>query len=843
MNAADRRQALEAQNRVTGIEFIYVHANQTQLDVHFLRSPDTLVDAAASPASMVADLTLEQIRIYSPAGGEFLPEVPVTAMNWAPGDGDDFVLELTTAFPGDFSRYKLHINDNRVDRYFNDISFTFKANCPSDLDCKTPTHECPPEELVDFPINYLARDFGSFRKALLDFASLKYPDWNDRLEADIGVMLVEVMSALGDEMAYYQDRIGREAFLETATQRRSVRKHARFVDYEMHDGLGASTWLDVTVQTGMSDQIPAGVDVWAEGENGEKIEFEVGKNLVEVLSEKMYEVDSARNEFQPHCWDEDDTCLPLGSTEMYLTGAHEAVLPFDDFEENSTGEIIPGKWVLLQTTALPDRPTKRHLVRLITVRDDMDPVFGTAITYIQWETVQALPFEMDMNLLQVRGNILPVTAGKTYTAYQVIGVAPDTLPVPETVYREVTQAVERQGRDGTVSYLFSLPGSESEALVYLGETAESGLPEIFMQEVTHDGTDWDYVDSFGAIQDFREHGWQWRRSLMGTASSQPTDRHFTFEDGTWRRVVGYLRDGEEIVHQDYASNEGTTIRFGEGEFGLMPAEGTVFQVKYRLGDGKRSNVPAESLIHFEEAYVHNSALGTGFVTAVSNPFAASNAIAPEPLAEVRLNAPEAFRSVNFRAVRPEDYAEAAERLDWVERAGAEFRWTGSWLSAFVTPDPIGAVVVEPTQQRQLTNQLDKFRQAGREAHVMEPVYANMDLKITVCIEPRVFKGEIKAHILTALLGKKGPRSQEGYFSPDRFTFGTSLNRSTLEAAIQAVEGVRAVEAIQFRRRGWFDWQAFTESSYDPGANTIIRLQNNPLFPERGTLNLIMNGGA
>ena len=44
-------------------------------------------------------------------------------------------------------------------------------------------------------------------------------------------------------------------------------------------------------------------------------------------------------------------------------------------------------------------------------------------------------------------------------------------------------------------------------------------------------------------------------------------------------------------------------------------------------------------------------------------------------------APEAFRAVTYRAVRPEDYAEAAERLPWVQRAGATFRWTGSWLTA------------------------------------------------------------------------------------------------------------------------------------------------------------------
>ena len=165
--------------------------------------------------------------------------------------------------PGDFTLYKLYINDSRIDRYFNDVTFSFKAHCPSDLDCEPPEHECPPEDEVDFPVDYRARDFWSFRRALLDFASLRYPDWKDRLEADAGIMLAEMMSALGDELAYYQDRIAREAYLETATQRRSLRRHARLVDYPIHDGLGASTWLDVTVEDGQNGLLPAGMDVWA----------------------------------------------------------------------------------------------------------------------------------------------------------------------------------------------------------------------------------------------------------------------------------------------------------------------------------------------------------------------------------------------------------------------------------------------------------------------------------------------------------------------------------------------------------------------------------------------------
>ncbi|MDQ3959147.1 MAG: hypothetical protein M3255_02400 [Pseudomonadota bacterium] len=59
----------------------------------------------------------------------------------------------------------------------------------------------------------MARDFISIRNALLDFASQRYPDWTEKIEADAGVMSAEIMAALGDEFSYIQDRYAREAYL------------------------------------------------------------------------------------------------------------------------------------------------------------------------------------------------------------------------------------------------------------------------------------------------------------------------------------------------------------------------------------------------------------------------------------------------------------------------------------------------------------------------------------------------------------------------------------------------------------------------------------------------------
>jgi len=206
-------------------------------------------------------------------------------------------------------------------------------------------------------------------------------------------------------------------------------------------------------------------------------------------------------------------------------------------------------------------------------------------------------------------------------------------------------------------------------------------------------------------------------------------------------------------------------------------------------------------------------------------------------------ASEEFRALTFRAVRPEDYAEAAERLDWVQRAGGTFRYTGSWLSAFVTPDPEGTFFINPSQRVQLEAQLNRFRQAGREAYVMDPVFATLDLIITLCVEPSAYVGDVEERVLNVLLGTAGPQAQVGFFSPDNFTFGTPLYRSQLEKVLQDVPGVRTVLRIQFRRRGWFDVRDFTELVYRVGDKEVIRVENDRFFPERGSLKLEMKGGA
>src|SRR5262245_66676198 len=83
------------------------------------------------------------------------------------------------------------------------------------------------------PIDYTNRDFASLRQALLDLARYRLPEWTDRSPADLGVLMVDLFSYVGDVVLYYQDRIAAEGFLHTAVERRSVMNLLRLLSYEL----------------------------------------------------------------------------------------------------------------------------------------------------------------------------------------------------------------------------------------------------------------------------------------------------------------------------------------------------------------------------------------------------------------------------------------------------------------------------------------------------------------------------------------------------------------------------------------------------------------------------------
>ena len=84
----------------------------------------------------------------------------------------------------------------------------------------------------------------------------------------------------------------------------------------------------------------------------------------------------------------------------------------------------------------------------------------------------------------------------------------------------------------------------------------------------------------------------------------------------------------------------------------------------------------------------------------------------------------------------------------------------------------------------------------------------------------------------------------GLFHPDRFRFGEAVHLSPLLRAALGVPGVHDVRVTTFRRAGREDGGlALGLGRIDLGGFEIARLDNDPTFPEHGTFEVNLEGGA
>jgi hypothetical protein len=122
------------------------------------------------------------------------------------------------------------------------------------------------------------------------------------------------------------------------------------------------------------------------------------------------------------------------------------------------------------------------------------------------------------------------------------------------------------------------------------------------------------------------------------------------------------------------------------------------------------------------------------------------------------------------------------------------------------------------------------------------VYVGIDLIVTICVCPSAFQGDAEAAVIAALSTVQNPDGTTGFFYLDNFTFGTPLERSALEAAIQASYGVAGVIDIQYRERGVTPTWTGLPETVTVKASEILRMDNDSSRPERGTLKVITEGG-
>jgi hypothetical protein len=876
-----RRQMVRDQansyDGLNGIDYVEVieDTDQKQLCVHFFGDvPDNLVP--------------KNVRIEC---GERIRDIKVLSVE--PHRSNDPLhedcLRVEVDKAGDFSCYKLCLYELEEDGDTSDIplksfdpryvcaTFSFKIDCPSTVDCKD-ANLCPPEAREEPEINYLAKDYASFRQLILDRLALLIPDWRERHVPDIGIALVEVLAYVGDYLSYYQDAVATEAYLDTARLRISVRRHARLVDYFMHEGCNARAWVCLEADrkyqeldanefyfiTGNKKLDDLGSNVISR-ERLDELNispggYEVFEPLVEDKAKKI-PIYQAHNEIKFYTWGDDECCLQRGATRATLldewvrvettpkkqTQEQQQQTEQYNVEESETkherslnlkvGDVLIFEEVVGAKTgdAADADPKRRCAVRLVRVDPGEDPLTKEPIVEIAWSEADALPFDLCLsarlaspdcrvkkNVSVARGNVILVDHGETVWE-KIDGIVP-TIETPGECLCEgsVVEFTDVAGK--FLCTLKQLPVTFSQAVSrtspaskQLRQDARKALPNV-----TLSGEPSDVDEESTPFFDELKTVWHPKFDLLASDSDE---RSF---------VVEIDNDGR--AH----------IRFGDGECGRMPEAGTSFSARYRVGNGRRGNVGAETI-----KYMVTQFLVSGSKIRTRNPMPAVGGIEAEPIAEVKLFAPGAFRKKLERAITAEDYAQLAELNEkWlrgeieerVQRAAANLRWTGSWHEARVALDPFGAEALSDELGRATKGSLYRYRRIGHDLSVAGARYVPLDIAFEICVAPEYLRGHVEAALREAFGQGVAANGRRGFFHPDNLTFGGGIYLSALVAAAQAVEGVVSARVVRLQRLFESANDEIANGVLPLAKNEIARLDTNPNFPERGRLEFDLTGG-
>lgn len=849
----NRRNAVAAHPTLNGIDYLEVLDHDAPLDSPRQRTlmlrllkpvPVTLVadNIVIAGGERIRNPNIEWIGI-----ADNLIGLPVNAdeINYFSAlTAPDHVLIIRTESDGDFSDYCLSLQQAvspglnpppplpplNFDPRLVEVNFSFKVECPSDFDCRI-NNECESEAVSEPDINYLAKDYASFRQLILDRMSFLLPDWKGRSPADLGITIAELIAYMGDELSYWQDGVATEAYLNTARKRISLRRHALLVDYRISEGRNARSWLHLEVSGGPFELSNLGLqfltqveglrdpeDNRIEPNSKQHTEATLQNALVFELLKNTALIED-HNDIRFYTWGDQQCCIPKGATQATLRGHYPELVITGEINATNEGQYLLFEEVMGPNTgeAGDSNPSHRQVIKLTQGLLTTDPLDGTEITEIMWHLDDALTFPLCISaeintdpdhpiplsdVSVARGNIILVDHGQT------IQESLGDVPAPWLYYPkdETTQRCNSEQR-------IPIPPRYQPTFSTSPLTHGAHAPTANLS--ANDALVPDLIDVSPLIVELLgddglgPEPWSIQADLF---NSNAADQHAVVE-----------LDDEGIA----------SLRFGNDENGARPNSGTSFGVVYRFGNGPTGNVGAESIKHL----VSND----GRVIAVRNPLPAKGGVAPETPSQIRRRAPQAFRT-QLRAVSAEDYTDFTEAHSGVQQAATTPRWTGSWHTQTITVDRDGGHPIDASFEKQLSEGLERYRMAGHDLNFNNPVFVNLQLEIEVCVSRDYFRSDIEQALLEIFHSKQNADGGQGLFHPDNFSFGQTVYLSPYYAATREVPGVSSVQITRFTRQGDDDPKPLSDGFMKLGRLEIPRLDNNPNFPEHGLLTLTLLGG-
>lgn len=903
--SAFRRERLREARTAYGLDFVELlpraPSQRPILRLHFLgRRPRQFVLAdfritrgGAESSVAVAAVKRRRPRETAADGRRTAGYVDVLLSCW--GGPGEYAIELVD--PPDASQPQLDAAGGQptIDPLFRRAEFRFVPPMGGEADCAPPRVRLPasPQEAID----YLAKDYAGFRRLLLDRLSTTLPEWREGSPADVLVALVEVLAYEADHLSYSQDAVGTEAYLHTCRLRQSLRRHARLVDYRVHEGCNARTWVQIElldrdsvcwegrdlffVALRRAELAPGGgaitasqIDAWLQGDAADSIA------VFEPLPGRI-ELRRSHNAIELYDWLGARPCLPAGATSATLCAAPAG----PDGGGSPNGECVrlrAGDVLIFEelrspvTGAASDAdPAHRHAIRIRRVEEAQDPLESRPLIHVEWDDQDALPFTLWIRRSELspaplsiaRGNV--VLADHGFRVSETLGAVEGGSAAAEPHLPRPRAEIALRRGPLTCSAPFRRRAS---ATASMRQDPRQALPQVALREAASRLTSCrlrafdDGSEPFDQMRgDLRAAGpaaEEWRRvaprsalaaeSLWGAGDAAGEGRVSPEMNAWCLRVLGeelrrlawlprfdLLDSGPADRHfvVEIDDERQARLRFGDGGAGRPLGCGTRFDAEYRIGNGASGNVSAEAIAHI------GFYRGQGAACRVRNPLPAAGGTEPESAEEIRQFAPHAIRFRQQRAITAEDYERLVmlEFASVLQRAKATLRWTGHEFEVSVALDALGRQPASPRLLRRVTRYLRRYRKIGHALRVRPARHVGLWLGLRVSLDEGALANEVDAALRELFSDRRLADGRPAYFHPDRLTFGDGVFVSSIIAAAAQVAGVRHASVERLARFGREDSTAPAEGVLRLAGDEIAQLANDPSRPELGRLELNFEG--
>lgn len=815
-----------------------------ELEVHLLNDlhRDTLVAAGDTPARAARLFPIQGgLRIRA---GAAVGQVRVLAVAAGPAAN---ALRLRVEPIGDYSTYRLAVDADSIDPalglpaaaidpLFAELRFKFRPGCF--------TNDCAPDGRPGRPrresplIDYLAKDYDSFRHAMMAAMMQRVPGWRSTSEADLDQVIIGLTSAVADELSDYQDRVVNEAYLATCRSRISLARHARLMDYHVHQGNQASTWVALEIDPAVVAgplTLPPRHPFWT----GEQVARGIVHRLTgaEVFSTRAeHRLHPLLNSLNLYTWDDAIPALAAGSTTadlavdptgLGMTEQQAAIFLAQAINQTDPAQfqvrrLLVQEWLNPLTGTVNGRdPRKRQVLTLLegggqgaTVVHDV--VRNRFLVRVRWRIEDQLRWDYVFvgypNTVRVagvsrfHGNLVRAHHGLFATVRFLEPGAPlapdDPLDPAQPLERHYRRTPDH--RHGVLAPLPHAP------LAYLPTPVGGETPPWTTLEVE--------VEVPGGAAD----SWDERISLVHSDDSEEEGDHFAVETDELQR---------------------STLRFGNGTNGRLLPEGSVVTCRYQVGQGHRGNIGLDQLVNTETVAPHAS----GLFLRCWNPMDVTDGREPEPAARVLRNAPEAFRARQLRAVTLDDYVQRAEEVPGIARAAAAYRWTGSWRTVRLTLDPAGTTELGQDLRARVAQHLEAVRLMGEDLELRPPRYVPLSIEVSVCVSPDVWPEDVRFLLEQEFSTGYTPDGRRGFFHPDNWTFGQRIHRSEIAGRVHQVPGVEHLIGLVWKRFNEPTPGAYPDPVSGPedlfvGPDEIVQVQNDPDHLELGFIRFELKGG-